>query len=165
MPSKPVAMDIGSGRVARFNVREDILDYFNIAEDTKEPEAKLRRRKAHTRSLYDGLTDTSRTSTNVEASEWYDVSGGVSRFGAGKPIKVPTELKTGTTGRETVRHVVIRVPQSATNFAIATWIDLKFFAHKPSYFITPNGRRYPTNVPRVSDVDPGDDVTPPPSGG
>ena len=158
MPSKPVAIDIGSGRVARFNVKDTVADYFGIAVDTVETEATLRRRKSHTRSLYDGLSNTVRTTTNVEASEWYDVSGGVSEFGAGKPIRIPSALKTGAAGRETIRYVTVRVPGSATNFAIATWINKKFTKNKPSYFYTPNGRRYPTNVPTVADVDPGDNI-------
>lgn len=157
MPSKPAVIDIGSSRVVRFNVREDIMTYFGITEDTTEPEAILRRRKAHTRSLYDGLTGTARTTTNVEASEWYDVTS-ISAFGSGKPIKVPTALKS----KELTRYVVIRVPASATNFAIATWIDKKFTKNKPSYFYTPNGRRYPTNIPTVADVDPGDNPPPTP---
>lgn len=160
MPSQVVAIDIGSNRVVRFNLKEEVIEYFGLTVDTTEPEAPLRRRKAHTRSLYDGLSATARTSTNVAASEWYDVKA-ASAFGSGKPIKVPTKLLSGPDGRETIRHVIIRVPADATNFAVATWIDKKFTKNKPGYFYTPNGRRYPTDVPAVADVDPGDDATPP----
>jgi hypothetical protein len=160
MPSKVVAMDIGSDRVVRFNVKEDVITRFGIVEDTAEPKAILRARKAHTRSLYDASGAARSDTVNVERSTWYDISGGVADFGAGKAIKIPLGFKTAK-GIE--RYTTIRIPAKATNFAIASWIDKKFVRNKPNHFITPNGRRYPTNVPTVADLNPGEDNTPPPA--
>ena len=149
-------MDIGSDRVLRFNVKEGVATRFGIVADTTEAEAKLRSRKAHTRTLYDDAGVARSDTVNVERSTWYDISGGVSDFGAGKPFKIPLGLKT-TKGIE--RYVVIRIPGKATNFAVANWIDKKFVRNKPNHFITPNGRRYPTNVPTVADLNPGEEET------
>ena len=165
-----VPIDIGSGRTTNVVVTGDQADYFNItgAVSTSDDDGtaitpRQRERAAHTRSVYSSVTDATPREITVGRSIWYDTPTASTRFTQGKAIKVPTAM---TTTRGNVRFTTIHMPAAATNLAIARWINTKFTAHKPSYFLTPAGARHPVNVaaPPGADVNPGndDDATPTP---
>jgi hypothetical protein len=152
----PVEMDIGSNRSVLVNVRSDVATYFGIAASAAGEVVVTRRRKAHTRQIFDGLTDTSATTTNVGASTWQSVRK-ATNFGAGKLIKVPTKL-TGKGGNP--RFTSFRVPGSANIAAISKFLYSKCDAAKrPAFFITESGARYPV-VNITGDVNPGETPEP-----
>lgn len=145
-------MDIGSGRTVNFSLRSDVATYFGIATAAGVAESVKRRRKTHTRARYDGLTDTTSTPTNVSASEWTTVKK-VSGRGVGKPVKIPTKLKTAG---DAIRYVIIRFPQNAVVGAISEFLFSKCSAAKrPDFFIMPTGAKYPV-VNVTGDVNPGE---------
>lgn len=149
----PVEMDIGSNRTVVLNIRSDVATYFGITASTTGDVVVTRRRKAHTRAVYDGLSDTSASSVNVEASTWQTVKKAAS-FGAGKLIKIPTKL---TTAKGTTRFTSFRVPGNANIAAISKFLYSKTDAAKrPAFFITESGARYPV-VDVTGDVNPGEE--------
>lgn len=151
-------IDIGSGRKGLVTLREDVAAYFGIAVDATTDVVVTRRRKAHSRSRYNGLEDTTATPTNVSASEWQSIKRG-SRVGTGKAVKVPTLLTSGT--NQSIRYTTIRFPQNAVIGAISEFLFTKCTdsAKKPKFFIMPSGARYPVaNV--AGDVNPGEAPAP-----
>lgn len=158
-------IDIGSGRTANFAIRSDVATYFGITTTADGVESINRRRKAHTRARYDGLTDTTKTSTNVSASEWTTVSKASGR-GVGKAVKVPTKLENSK--KTGFRYVTIRFPQNAVIGAISEFLYTKCTAAKrPAFFISESGAKYPV-VNITGDVNPGETeapgAAPPPAG-
>jgi hypothetical protein len=155
---KTVAIDVGSGKTIAFSVSDFIFSYFGLNETALDQTPKLKRRKQHTRQLYDKETGLPRdgVTANVPTSEWYDVPAAQADI-IGKNIQVPTEIPRRP-GSTEMRMKTIRVPNKASNYAIAVWIKKGFDAAKrPTYFLTPSGKRYPVNVtdPPGGDVNPG----------
>lgn len=157
--SVKIDMNLGSGRTVQINVSKAIKDYFNItASAATTSQATLRKRKAHTRRVFnrDTLDVTVKSQAGVRDAEWYDTKNQRGRRGSGKLIKIPTELPYNAAAPSSgFRLVSTRVPATATNYVIANWINTKFTAHKPSYFLTPSGVKYPVNVPAQADPNPG----------
>lgn len=150
----PVDMDIGSSRTVLINIRSDVATYFGITASTTAGDPVVtRRRKAHTRSRFEGLTDTTATSTNVEASEWKTVRK-ISNVGSGKLVRIPTKLTSGDANN--IRYTSFRVPGNATIGAISKFLYDKCEATKrPDFFIMESGARYPiANI--TGDVNPGE---------
>jgi hypothetical protein len=163
MARKPlnILMNIGSGRTVLVPVPQSIIDYFNLtaAVVAGATTGVARERKAHTRRVFnrDSLTTTVVKTVGVGVSRWQDV-GGRKRGGrgSGKLIKIPTELLYDTANpAKGHRLVSLRIPNAATNYAIAMWINTVFTAHKPAYFLTPSGQQYPVAVPNIADPNPG----------
>lgn len=158
-----VPMNLGSGRTVFVKVPQSIIDYFNLtAAVTAGTTTSVRReRKAHTRRVFnrDVLNATVVKTAAVEKAEWQDVGGRAKTSrGRGKLIKIPTELPYDAANvSKGYRLVSLRVPNAATNYVIAMWINTKFTAHKPKYFLTPSGQQYPVAVPTVADPNPGND--------
>ncbi|NJN13603.1 MAG: hypothetical protein HC836_24760 [Richelia sp. RM2_1_2] len=152
----PVEMDIGSSRTVIINVRSDVATYFGITASTTASEAVVtRRRKAHSRNRFDGLTDTTATSTNVSASEWKAIKK-TADIGSGKLIRIPTKLTSGTGDKQNIRYTSIRVPGNANIASVSKFLyDKCDAAKRPSFFITQAGARYPV-VNVTGDVNPGD---------
>jgi hypothetical protein len=147
-------IEIGSGRKGLVSLREDVAQYFGIAITTTSDVVVTRRRKAHSRSRFDGLTDTTATPTNVSASEWKTIKRASAR-GVGRAVKVPTKLKSGQNQQNT-RYVTIRFPANAVVGAISEFLHTKIeAAKKPEFFIMETGAKYPVaNV--TGDVNPGE---------
>lgn len=145
-------MNIGSGRTAVIQLRDDVATYFGISGDAAGEQFELRRRKAHTRGIYDGLNDTTAQNTNVAAATWIAVKR-AARIGSGRAVKVPTKLKTTN---DNIRFVTIRFPANAVVSAISKYLYDKIDAAKrPDFFIMPSGARYPV-VNITGDVNPGE---------
>lgn len=154
-------IDIGSGRKGLVSLREDVAQYFGITVTATSDVVVTRRRKAHSRSRYDGLTDTTATPTNVGASEWKTIKR-ASGVGVGKAVKIPTKLKSGT-NQQNIRYVTVRFPQNAVIGAISEFLFTKCtdLAKKPEFFIMETGAKYPVaNV--TGDVNPGEAPEPTP---
>jgi hypothetical protein len=148
----PVEMDIGSNRIEIINIRSDVATYFGIESDTTAQEiAVTRRRKSHTRSRFEGLTQTTATTTKVSASEWKAVRK-VANIGSGNLIRIPTKLVSGK--NKNIRYTSFRVPGNAVTGAISNFIAEKFTKNKPDFFITETGTKYPV-VRIYEDVNPG----------
>lgn len=147
-----VSMDIGSGREAVFSIRSDVATYFGITAAAAGDTVVTRRRKAHTRAIYDGLSDTAAATTNVEASTWQAVKR-ASSIGSGKRVRIPTKL---TTAKGNIRYVDIRIPGNANVASISKFLFLKTEAAKrPNFFVMESGARYPV-VNVTGDVNPGE---------
>lgn len=153
----PVDMDIGSSRTVLVNIRSDVATYFGItASTTTQDVVVTRRRKAHSRNRFDGLTDTTAAPTSVAASEWKTVRKAAD-VGSGKLVRIPTKLTSGTGGN--IRFTSFRVPGNATIGAISNFIHEKFDAAKrPAFFIMESGARYPVAA-ITGDVNPGENDT------
>lgn len=149
----PVEMDIGSNRTVILNIRSDVATYFGITASTTASEAVVtRRRKAHTRKIYDGLSDASATTVNVDVSTWLTVKKAAD-VGSGKLIRIPTKLTNGSGG---VRFTSIRVPGNANIASISKFLYSKSDAAKrPAFFLTESGAKYPV-VNVTGDVNPGE---------
>ena len=146
------SMDIGSGREAVITLRSDVATYFGITAAPAGDTTVTRRRKAHTRAVYDGLSDTAAVNTNVAASTWQAVKR-VSKIGSGKRVRIPTKLKTA---KDNIRYVDIRVPGNANVASISKFLFTKIEAAKrPDFFIMESGARYPV-VNVTGDVNPGE---------
>lgn len=159
----PVDMDIGSSRTVLLNIRSDVATYFGIEVSTTANDPVVtRRRKAHTRKRFDGLTDTTAdANTSVSASEWKTYRK-VANVGSGKKVRIPTKLTSGPNNN--IRYTSIRVPGNATVGAIGNFLFEKCNAEKrPAFFIMESGAKYP--VAKITgDVNPGEsNDTPPPS--
>ncbi len=150
----PVSMDIGSNRKATIQIKQDVATYFGFSTDTSSQQTVTRRRKAHTRAVYSGLSDTTATSTNVGASTWTAVKG-AAKIGSGIPVTIPTKLKNN---KGNIRTVTIRFPQNAVVAAISDFLYTASAEKRPEYFIMPSGRRYPV-VNVTGDVNPGEGET------
>jgi hypothetical protein len=149
---KPVSVDVGSSRTELMQVRDDVITYFGFTISTDTNNVVTRSRKAHTRSKYDGLADTTAETVNVERSTWQAIKQ-ASRVGSGKAVKVPTKL---TTAAENTRFVTIRFPYAANIAAISKFLYAVDAAKRPDYFIMPSGAKYPVaNV--TGDVNPGEE--------
>lgn len=153
----PVDMDIGSSRTILVNIRSDVATYFGMTASTTAGESVItRRRKAHTRSRFEGLTDTTATSTSVSASEWKTVRK-VADVGSGKKVRIPTKLTSGDNNN--IRYTSFRVPGNATVGAISKFLyDKCDAAKRPEFFIMESGARYPV-VNITGDVNPGETDT------
>ena len=151
----PVSMNIGSNRKTVIQVRQDVATYFGFSAETSSDLTVTRRRKAHTRSVYDGLSDTTATSTNVAASTWIAVKS-APKLGSGIPVKIPTKLKNS---KGNIRMVTIRFPQNAVVSAISDFLHSASAEKRPDYFIMPSGNRYPV-VKITGDVNPGEGTEP-----
>lgn len=74
------------------------------------------------------------------------------RVNTGKKIKVPLDYPvvtapSGKPGQE--RMTTINFPLRASNYQVARWINTHFASHKPNYFITPAGARFPVGIPQI----------------
>lgn len=161
----PVDLDIGSNRTVIINIRSDVATYFGITASTTASDAVVtRRRKAHTRNRFDGLTDTTATSTNVSASEWKAIRK-TADVGSGKLIRIPTKLTSGTGDKQNIRYTSIRVPGNANIASVSKFLyDKCDAAKRPDFFITQAGAKYPV-VNVTGDVNPGEGNTEPPAPG
>ena len=159
---KPVDMDIGSNRTVLIPVRENVIMNFGMTPSTSPSDVVVtRRKKAHTRNRFEGLTDTTAASTSVSASEYKAVRK-TADVGSGKLIKIPTKLTSGTGTKQNIRFTSIRVPGNATVAAVSNFLFEKCSAAKrPDYFMTQSGARYPV-VAVAGDVNPGEGDTPTP---
>lgn len=149
----PVDLDIGSSRTVLINVRSDIATYFGIEESTTANDPVVtRRRKAHTRKRFDGLTDTTADTTiSVAASEWVTYRK-VANIGSGKKVRIPTKL----TSNGNLRYTSIRFPGNATVGAIGKFLyDKCDAAKRPAFFIMESGAKYPV-AQITGDVNPGE---------
>lgn len=168
MPVQPVLilMNLGNNITTQVPVPAKIVNYFNITPPTAATNvAILRERRAHTRRVFDpnNLAAASTQSTAVQLARWYDTTVNKGRRGAGKLIKIPTEILLNPQQPATgVRIVSLRVPHNATNYVIAQWINGKFQSHKPTFFWTPGGVKYPVVVPTQTDPNPGPPAPPAP---
>lgn len=154
-----ILMNVGNNTTIQVPVPAKIVDYFNIEPPTAAGNvAILRERRTHTRRVFsaDNLSTASSRSTTVQMARWYDTTINKGRRGAGKLIKLPTEvLLDPANAARGVRIVSLRVPNQATNYVIAQWINVKFRSHKPTFFWTPGGIKYPVVVPTQTDPNPG----------
>lgn len=140
-------------------VRDDVKARFNItftAEETDIP-PELRYRKQHRRNLYaDADATAAPTSSQVDRTPKAYVPT-KRNIRSGKKIRIPTGLLSvppssstataaGATRPGNMRFATISFPGSASNFEIARWLNTKLAAHKPAYFITPAGARFPIRV-------------------
>lgn len=139
-------------------VRDDIKARFNIdftPEETNIP-PELRYRKQHRRNTYvdsDAISTTISVQVEKTARAYVPTKRNIK---SGKRVKLPTGLLSvppsrtgGTTGVArpgNMRFATFLFPGSASNFEIARWLNTKLVAHKPEYFITPAGARFPIRV-------------------
>lgn len=152
-------IDIGSNRKGLVSLREDVAEYFGITVTASSDVVVNRRRKAHSRQRFDGLSDTTATATNVSASEWKSIKR-ASAKGVGRAVKIPTKLKSGT-NNQNIRYVTIRFPSNAVIGAISEFLFSKCtdVAKRPEFFIMESGAKYPVaNV--AGDVNPGEAPAP-----
>ena len=155
-----VVMDVGSGRNAAFQIREDVALHFGI--DTFDPtaapaELKTRAAYSFTRKSISG--SGTGVTVNVKQAQYYAVAKSLKRI-AGIPIRVPTGVNTDA-GKP--RFTLIRVPQIASMMAIVNWIWTEFSdtAKRPGYFITASNVRVPVLNYNVTDVNPGNEAEAP----
>ncbi len=152
----PVQMDIGSNRKVTIQIKQDVATYFNFPVSNSSEQTVTRRRKAHTRAVYDGLSDTTATNTNVAASTWVGIKS-AAKFGSGIAVKVPTKLKNS---KGNYRTITIRFPAKAVVAAISDFLYSAAAEKRPTHFIMPSGRKYPV-VNVTGDVNPGESQTQP----
>lgn len=149
---KPVSIDIGSGRTALMQVREDVITYFGFTVSTDGENVVTRSRAGYKRRQFDGLNPGTGEEVTVARSTWQAIKK-ATRIGSGKPVQVPTKL---TTPSENVRFVTIRFPHNATTAAISKFLHAATAEKKPEYFIMPSGAKYPVS-PVTGDVNPGEE--------
>lgn len=156
-----IPIDIGSNRTRAVLVPSDVAEYFNITVPTATtPPTQIERtRKAYTRTVYpNGLGAGTPKTAAVAASRWSS-SPKASKGGAGRAVRIPTELKTPS---DTIRMVTLRFPSNAVTGAISKWLFEEIKAHKPSYFLL-NGQRYIVAAATgIIDINPGEEVVTPP---
>jgi hypothetical protein len=166
---------VDNTNVGLITLQQDIIDRFNVTglvgAEAQAATAGTRERKAHSRKVYTNRNTASTTRTvNVARTLSADIKR-KNRVNTGKKIKVPLDLVstsstttgTGTVARQTARFTTINFPQRASNYQVARWINTHFAANKPSYFITPNGARFPVNIPQILNQTTGEpDTTPTP---
>ena len=144
-------MDLGSGDKAYIPLKDKFVDRFGVVPATVDSELVERTRKAHTRTIYDGLTNNVDRTTNVPLARWLAASGGVMKEGSGVAVQVPIDLKYAN---GTDRYTVIRVPQGATQAAVGNFLHDICVNHKPDHFINERGVRHPV-IKATGDVNPG----------
>lgn len=158
-----ISMNIGSNRSVVFSVPYKIIEYFGIivVGDAAAAKSYLRKRKPHERKIHQKgtINATVVRTVSVEGAEFPDMRTPEAGFIAGKLIKIPTQLNSDPADpNSSFRMVSLRTPSIATNYCIAMWMNQVFVTKKPTYFLTPSGRKYPVNVPIIADPNPGNDV-------
>jgi hypothetical protein len=155
-----IPIDLGSGRKGVVLLPPKTAAYFGITGTAAATDEMVtRRRKAHTRKNFDGLSNTVKTgqkaSSAVDAAVW-EAPKSAPKAGAGKSIQVVTQLKNAA-GRP--RYTTIKFPGNAVTGAISNWLFEKCTKNKPNHFKMPSGTMYPV-VNAVRDVNPGETPAP-----
>ncbi len=134
-----IPIDLGGVGEGAVLLTDSVVKYFNISTTTTTAQTSVTRRRAgHKRTLYNGLTATINKTINVPESTW-EATPSAPEKGAGRLIRVPTELKTA---KGLIRMVTMRFPNRAVTGAISKFLFEKCIAHKPTYFIMPSGKRH-----------------------
>lgn len=134
-----VPIDLGDLPPGVVLLRKSVTDYFGISVAGATTQTAITRtRKAHSRTLYNGLTATVKKTVGVKAATWSSTPSAPDK-GAGQRIIVPTELKT-TAG--IIRMVTMRFPQEAVIGSISKFLFTKCTTRKPTYFLTEKGVRH-----------------------
>lgn len=148
-----VSIDLGGGRSGVVALPAPVVEYFKMPVTTASAEARIRKRKEHTRRNYKNILDNEGDPYIVREATWTDTPTAPKR-GAGNLILVPTAKKTN---RGNVRMVSMNMPSLAVTGAISEFLFTKCTANKPTFFLTSRG--VPHLVVNISgDVNP----TPPP---
>lgn len=161
-------------------LRSDQAKYFDIPEASAAEKAFVNYKgeiAAHSRKRYPNRLDSLEAvgtptaigkKTGISRQRGKDVN---SR--GGKPIKIPTELRSVPVPTTTsdpaatvikpgsIRFTTIKFPGAASIGEISAWLDQKCVgSHKPTYFKSPAGRSYPVSALAVGAIVTGEDTTP-----
>lgn len=159
------------------DVRTDQLNYFNIPTPSPEELAKAKYTvdgSDYQRNLFSQRLDSDAPTrlVTVDRKSMTRDRGKFVRGRGGKPIKIPTELRSVpptsqstnpadvTIKRGTIRFTTMRFPGHADLSEISAWLHLKLVSHKPLYMISPSGRTYPVAPFPVGNRATGPDTTP-----
>lgn len=166
--------------IGLIGLRSDQQKYFDIPDPTPAEKAFVNYKgeiKAHTRNRFPNRLDSA---TFVGTPTQVGKKTGISRqrgkdvnSRGGKPIKIPTELRsvpqtapTSDPGATVVpggsiRFTTIKFPGAANIGEISAWLNQKCVgSHKPTYFKSPAGRSYAVAALAAGAIVTGPDTTP-----
>lgn len=152
-------IDLANGKIGTVYFTRGQATYFGIVLDsttTTTPGYKRVKRKAYSRSDYDGVWDTTATTRQVAASDFYIPTEVGGRHAPGKAVYVPLKIRPGTKTTGPFRTTTFRVQGNANLAVISDWLATNLKTNTPSWFEREGANKHVV-APKgsITDLNPG----------